>query len=270
MTPSKSNLDGLPKQLTGRWEAKRERLEAALCRREDGFPGGRHDGRLPRWGDGPDEGRGADTRAPGGPEEGKHRYGPAGGMPALSFYEAERERLPSVRLTRMPEKATLKDTLSEEIALVLGHDLISPWSSSRRAQGRLELPRYCAPAGLGDHRFLAEIVEAACKTLATEWMKRSGGALAPYQGPSHLDVARLPKRASSVAGTCCPGPTSAPSYHRKRRPVPQKNSALRLQYQSYAHTAVYQRTAYSHVVVHGRLLMWASRDIIGLQLGGMV
>jgi hypothetical protein len=31
MSPSKSSLDRLPKQLSERWEAERERFEAALC-----------------------------------------------------------------------------------------------------------------------------------------------------------------------------------------------------------------------------------------------
>jgi hypothetical protein len=37
MTPSKSSLDRLPKPLSGRWEAERERFEAAL-RREETVP----------------------------------------------------------------------------------------------------------------------------------------------------------------------------------------------------------------------------------------
>ena len=36
-----------------------------------------------------------------------------------------------------------------------GNDPISPWSRSPRGEGQLELPRYCAPAGPGDHRFLS-------------------------------------------------------------------------------------------------------------------
>jgi hypothetical protein len=37
MSPSKSSLDRLPKQLSGRWEAERERFEAAL-RSEETVP----------------------------------------------------------------------------------------------------------------------------------------------------------------------------------------------------------------------------------------
>ncbi|MGH8591051.1 MAG: hypothetical protein ACREXX_17510 [Gammaproteobacteria bacterium] len=65
-------------------------------------------------------------------EQGKHTCGPAGyqevGCGTLSFYDAEGERLSTVRFARMPEKhkATLKDTLGQEIAAVLGHGPNSP------------------------------------------------------------------------------------------------------------------------------------------------
>jgi len=88
MTPSKSSLDRLPKQLSGRWEAERERFEATLRAEETVPPGGRHDGRLPRWGDGRDEGRGADTKAPGGPGA---RQAPlrSGGLPGGGVWDVE-------------------------------------------------------------------------------------------------------------------------------------------------------------------------------------
>ena len=125
MTPSKSSLDRLPKQLSERWEAERERFEAALRTEETVPPEAvtvavSLDGVMVPMKDGGRTQKRQDAKA-----QGKHTCGPAGyqevGCGTLSFYDAEGERLSTVRLARMPEKhkATLKDTLSEEIAAVL-------------------------------------------------------------------------------------------------------------------------------------------------------
>jgi hypothetical protein len=126
MTPSKSSLDRLPKQLSERWEAERERFEAALRAEETVPPEAvtmavSLDGVMIPMKDGARTQKRQEAQ-----EQGKHPCGPAGyqevGCGTLSFYDAEGERLSTVRLARMPEKhkATLKDTLSEEIAAVLG------------------------------------------------------------------------------------------------------------------------------------------------------
>ena len=126
MSPSKSSLDRLPKQLSERWEAERERFEAALRAEETVPPEAvtvavSLDGVMVPMKDGARKQKRQDAEA-----QGKHPCGPAGyqevGCGTLSFYDAEGERLSTVRLARMPEKhkATLKDTLSEEIAAVLG------------------------------------------------------------------------------------------------------------------------------------------------------
>ncbi|MGH7372172.1 MAG: hypothetical protein ACREJK_10065, partial [Candidatus Methylomirabilales bacterium] len=126
MTPSKSSLDRLPKQLSGRWEAERERFEAALRAEETVPPEAvtmavSLDGVMVPMKDGARTQKRQEAQ-----EQGKLTCGPAGyqevGCGTLSFYDAEGERLSTVRLARMPEKhkATLKDTLSQEIAAVLG------------------------------------------------------------------------------------------------------------------------------------------------------
>jgi hypothetical protein len=126
MTPSKSSLDRLPKQLSEHWEAERERFEAALRAEETVPPEAvtvavSLDGVMVPMKDGARAQKREDAK-----EQGKHTCGPAGyqevGCGTLSFYDAEGERLSTVRMARMPEKhkATLKDTLSEEIAMVLG------------------------------------------------------------------------------------------------------------------------------------------------------
>ena len=126
MTPSKSSLDRLPKQLSERWEAERERFEATLRAEETVPPEAvtmavSLDGVMVPMKDGARTQKRREAQ-----EQGKHACGPAGyrevGCGTLSFYDAEGERLSTVRLGRMPEKhkATLKDTLSQEIAAVLG------------------------------------------------------------------------------------------------------------------------------------------------------
>ena len=126
MTPSKSSLDRLPKQLSKRWEAERERFEAAL-RAEQTVPREALtvaislDGVMVPMKDGRRAQKRQDAK-----DQDQHTRGPAGyqevGCGTLSFYDAEGERLSTVRLARMPEKhkATLKDTLGQELAAVLG------------------------------------------------------------------------------------------------------------------------------------------------------
>src|SRR3977135_299540 len=63
-------------------------VRGGATRRGDGAPGGRHDGRLPRWGDGPDEGGGADTKAPGGPGA-RQAYLRSGGLPRGGVWDVE-------------------------------------------------------------------------------------------------------------------------------------------------------------------------------------
>jgi hypothetical protein len=126
MSPSKSSLDRLPKQLSRCWEAERERFEAALRGEETVPPEAvtvavSLDGVMVPMKDG-----GRAQKREQATAQDKHTFGPAGyqevGCGALSFYDAEGDRLSTVHLGRMPEKhkATLKDALSEELAAVLG------------------------------------------------------------------------------------------------------------------------------------------------------
>jgi hypothetical protein len=149
MTPSKSSLDRLPKRLSTRWEAEREgfeaRLREALVVPEGAVPAAASlDGVLVPMKDGERAAKREQARV-----EGKEARGPAGdqevGCATLSFYDAEGERLGTVRFARMPEakKKTLKSTLGAEV----------------RAAS--------LPIGSG-------VVEAACKTLASQRLKRSG------------------------------------------------------------------------------------------------
>ena len=126
MTPSKSALDRLPKRLSTRWEAGRERFESSL-REASEVPDEAVtvavslDGVMVPMKDG---GRAAKREC--SRQTGRRPTGPAGyqeaGCATLSFYDAEGERLDTRYLGRMPEpkKATLKTMLSAELDAALG------------------------------------------------------------------------------------------------------------------------------------------------------
>jgi hypothetical protein len=125
MKPSKSSLDRLPKQVSERWEAERERFEAALRKgesvpKEAASVAVSLDGVMVPMKDGKRGEKRARAKA-----DGKLQRGPAGhqevGCATLSLYDAQGERLETIRLARMPEpkKATLKVALSAELAAVL-------------------------------------------------------------------------------------------------------------------------------------------------------
>jgi hypothetical protein len=125
MSPSKSSLDRLPKQLGRRWEKSRASFEESL-REEEKIPRGASmmavslDGVMLPMKDGQRVEKRAAAAA-----EGKRTRGPAGhaeaGCATLSFFDRDGERLSTIRLGRMPEKkkATLKQMLSAEVEGVL-------------------------------------------------------------------------------------------------------------------------------------------------------
>jgi hypothetical protein len=126
MSPSKSSLDRLPKQLGRRWEKSRMAFEESL-RQEEKIPRGAVtmaaslDGVMLPMKDGQRATKRAEAAA-----EGKRTRGPAGhaeaGCATLSFFNRDGERLSTIRLGRMPEtkKATLKQMLSAEVHHALG------------------------------------------------------------------------------------------------------------------------------------------------------
>jgi len=125
MAPSKSSLDRLPKQLGERWETDRPLFEASL-REAEQVPEAAVtvavslDGVMLPMKDGARRVKRAAAAAAG-----KQTKGPAGYQEAscgtLSFYDAEGERLSTLRIGRMPEenKATLKGMLVDELVSAL-------------------------------------------------------------------------------------------------------------------------------------------------------
>jgi len=125
MTPSKSSLDRLPKQISQRWELNRQQFEEEL-RAQEPVPeravtvAVSLDGVLVPMKDGERQAKRDESLA-----QGKEQRGPAGyqevGCGTVSFYDREGERLATKRLGRMPEhkKATLKGMLREELLAAL-------------------------------------------------------------------------------------------------------------------------------------------------------
>ena len=125
MQPSKSSLDRVAKRLGERWEAEREvfeasRREALVVPENATTVAGSLDGVMMPMKDGERAAKRARARA-----HGKRTKGPAGYQEAacatLSFFDAQGERLETMRLARMPEpgKAALKATLAADIEAVL-------------------------------------------------------------------------------------------------------------------------------------------------------
>lgn len=125
MTPSKSSLDRLPKQLSATWEARREDFETELLRQfsvpaEAVSVAVSLDGVMAPMKDGSRREKRERLAAQGRPQ-----CGPAGyrevACGTVSFYDREGERLTTLRAARMPEprKASLKASLTAVLAYVL-------------------------------------------------------------------------------------------------------------------------------------------------------
>ncbi len=125
MAPSRSSLDRLPKALNAQWEANRDNYESRL-RASEHVPqeavtvAVSLDGVMVPMREATKALKKAEMRRQGRPDKGPAGYREVG-CGALSFYDAEGNRLLTRRMARMPEpnKATLKRQLSDELDHVL-------------------------------------------------------------------------------------------------------------------------------------------------------
>jgi hypothetical protein len=145
--PSKSSLDRLSRQLGAEWEARREDFEESLCEairvpEEAMSVSGSLDGVMVPMKRPPEEEKERSTDTPAkdpGQDEGdkpdaaqaqdknkedheKKPFYKEASCATLNFYDAEGERLDTIRFARMPEpgKKVLKSQLSQAVAVVLG------------------------------------------------------------------------------------------------------------------------------------------------------
>jgi hypothetical protein len=120
MSPSRSSLDRLPRELSRHWETKRDAWEVAL-RAQETVPEAAVSVALSLDGVMVPMKAKAAERVAKQQEVGKHASGPAGRQEAacgtVSLYDAEGERLQTIRYARMPEskKVTLQAQLQGEI-----------------------------------------------------------------------------------------------------------------------------------------------------------
>jgi hypothetical protein len=124
MSPSRSTLDRLPRELSQHWETKRQAWEVAL-RAQETVPEAAACVALSLDGVMVAMKAKAAERVAKQTEAGKHASGPAGRQEAacgtLSLYDTEGERLQTIRYARMPEskKVALQGQLQGEIEAVL-------------------------------------------------------------------------------------------------------------------------------------------------------